>query len=305
MRHLQTYRIFEATQTLTDEQKEFLNGHTIGTWSLNPSTGKVDIDGDFKCYSEYLEDFKGISFGSVSGNFYCRDSHLKTLGGAPETVGGDFSCYGNSLRTLEGAPETVGGSFDCYENNIRTLEGAPRTVGGNFYCNYNSLQTLVGAPRTVGGSFDCSHNSLQTLVGAPETVGRDFHCNNNSLQTLEGAPETVGGSFDCSYNPLRTLEGAPETVGRKFYSGEIEIPDGEWSLETLILIYTTGARKQKQLVKPLVDPKVLQQQIDENPEGMIVKLKGHLKNPHFKDLRWPKHLDQEKDLLSNLSDVGL
>ena len=263
MRHLQTYRIFEATQSLTDEQKEFLNGHTIGTWSLNPSTGKVDIDGSFKCYSEYLEDFKGISFGSVSGDFYCRDSHLKTLGGAPETVGGDFSCYGNSLRTLEGAPETVGGSFDCYENNIRTLGGAPRTVGGNFYCNYNSLQTL------------------------------------------EGAPRKVGGSFDCSYNPLRTLEGAPETVGRKFYSGEIEIPEGEWSLETLILIYTTGTPKQKQLVKPLVDPESLQEMIDREPIKMLLKLKGVLDHPHFRDLKWPREVEQDKDLFKDLKSLGL
>jgi hypothetical protein len=67
----------------------------------------------------------------------------------------------------------------------------------------------------------------------------------------------------------------------------------------------TGTSKQKQLVATLVDPKVLQQQIDENPEGMLVKLKGYLKHPHLQELKWPRHLDQEKDLLSDLEDVGL
>ena len=242
MKHLQTYKIFEASQSLTDEQKKFLDQHTKGTWSLNPSTGKVDIEGSFECVGQDLRDFKGISFGSVSRNFDCSE---------------------NSLQTLEGAPETVGGNFHCYNTSLQTLEGSPETVGGNFYCF------------------------------------------NNSLQSLEGAPRTVGGNFYCDDNPLQTLEGAPETVGRKFYLDEMEIPEGEWSKRTLVEIFTTGTPKQKQLVKPLVDPKVLQQMIDKDPEKMLVKLKDHLKDPHFKDLKWPKHLAQEKDLLSDLSDVGL
>ena len=242
MRHLQTYRIFESSQSLTREQKKFLDQRTEGTWSLNPQTGKVDVDGGFWCGGEKLEDFKGISFGSVSRNFDCSE---------------------NSLQTLEGAPETVGGNFHCYNNSLRTLEGSPETVGGNFYCF------------------------------------------NNSLQTLEGAPRTVGGNFYCDDNPLQTLEGAPETVGRKFYLDEMEIPEGEWSKRTLVEIFTTGTPKQKQLVKPLVDPKVLQQMIDKDPEKMLMKLKDRLKDPHFKDLNWPKHLGQEKDLLSDLSDIGL
>ena len=242
MRHLQTYRVFETAQVLTDEQKEFLDESTRGTWSLNPSTGKVDIDGNFECVGLDLKDFKGISFGSVSKNFYCYSNSLQTLEGAPETVGGDFYCYRNSLQTLEGAPETVGGDFDCYSN---------------------------------------------------------------SLQTLEGSPETVEGDFFCSKNYLRTLEGAPETIAGEFDSDEIEIPEGEWSLETLIRIFTTGTLEQKQLVAPLVDPKVLQQMIDKDPEKMLMKLKDYLKDPHFKDLKWPKHLEREKGLLSDLSDVGL
>ena len=263
MRHLQTYRIFEASQSLTDEQKEFLDKNTRGTWSLNPSTGKVDVEGNFGCVGQDLKDFKGISFGSVSGS---------------------FDCFNNELRTLFGSPETVWGSFDCRLNSLQTLEGAPRTVGGQFNCSVNSLGSLEGAPRTVGGSFDCYNNSLRTLVGAPETVGEDFECRLNDLQTFKGAPETVGGEF---------------------YSDEMEIPEGEWSQETLVEIFTSGTPKQNQMIKPVLDLKVLQQMIDQNPEKMLVKLKDHLKDPHFKDLKWPERLEGEKDLLSNLSDIGL
>ena len=136
-------------------------------------------------------------------------------------------------------------------------------------------------------------------------MGGDFYCHKNPLQTLEGAPRTVGGDFFCHKNSLRTLEGAPETIAGEFDSDEIEIPEGEWSQETLIKILTTGTPKQKHLVGPLVDPKVLQQMIDKDPEKMLMKLKDRLKDPHFKDLKWPKHLEREKDLLSDLSDVGL
>ena len=201
MRHLQTYRLFESAQTLTQDQKDFLDKYTKGgPWSLNPSTGLVDVDGDFYCSREGLNDLLGIRFGKAHWNFYCN---------------------GNNLTSLEGAPETVGGEFSCY---------------------------------------------------------------NNRLTSLAGAPETVKGEFS---------------------SDGLKIPEGKWSMDTLIKIFLNGTPNQQQLVAPLVDPKVIQQQIDENPEGMLIKLKGYLKHPQFQELKWPQHLDQEKDLLSDLGDVGL
>jgi hypothetical protein len=85
----------------------------------------------------------------------------------------------------------------------------------------------------------------------------------------------------------------------------LKIPSGKWGIETFVDLLKSGTTKEKKLVAPLVDPKVLQQQIDENPEMMLVKLKDVLKHPHFQDLKWPDRLKGEKDLLSDLSDVGL
>ena len=242
MRHLQTYRLFEATQALTPDQQNFLDRGTSGIWSINPLTGLVDIQGDFNFPRQGIENLHGIRFGSVSGN------------------------------------------FDCSNNELTSLEGAPQTVGRDFSCRHNQLTSLEGAPQTVGRDSDCGYTQLTSLEGAPQTIGRDFYCHGNELTSLKGAPQILGGTF---------------------YSSYLDIPEGKWGLETFIDLSEKGNPREKQLVAPLVDPKVLQQQIDQNPEGMLVKLKGLLKHPHLQGLRWPENLVGEVDLLSDLSDIGL
>ena len=244
MRHIKTFSLFESVQILTQEQKNFLDKYTKGgSWSLNPSTGLVDLQGNFDCAREGLNDLLGIRFGKAPFK---------------------------------------------------------------FYCNGNNLKSLVGAPQTVEGSFSCVNNKLTSLVGSPQIVGGEFGCEGNELTSLEGAPQTVGGGFSCYNNSsLTSLAGAPETVKGRFSSDSLKIPKGKWSIGTLMDIFFTGTPNQQQLVAPLVDPKVIQQQIDENPEGMLIKLKDVLKHPQFQELKWPERLEQEKGLLSDLGDVGL
>ena len=158
MKHLKEYRIWEQKNVLTQEQEEFLNNCTSGTWSVNPD-GEVDVDGDFDCSSKGLESLP-VAFGVVSGSFWCSDNSLTSLEGAPREVGGDFWCHGNSLTSLGGAPREVGVSFDCSNNQLTTLEGAPREVGGHFWCSRNQLSSLGGAPREVGGGFYCYGNLI-------------------------------------------------------------------------------------------------------------------------------------------------
>jgi hypothetical protein len=131
VKHLQSFSLFEAQFSgLTPDQEAFLNEFTKGTWSVNRQTGLVDVEGDFDCSYSRLKSLSGISFGHVSGNFYCYGNHLTTLAGAPQTVGGDFSCFGNQLTTLVGAPQTVDGDFSCSRNHLTTLAGSPQTVVG-------------------------------------------------------------------------------------------------------------------------------------------------------------------------------
>jgi hypothetical protein len=137
MKYLQTFSLFESitTGTLTKRQESFLDRYTDGTWSVNPSTGLVDVQGTFDCSSRRLKSLWGIRFGTVTGNFGCRTNQLTTLEGAPQTVEGNFNCRTNQLTTLAGAPQTVKGDFTCFNNQLTTLEGAPQTVGGKFSCD--------------------------------------------------------------------------------------------------------------------------------------------------------------------------
>ena len=116
MRYLRDYRLFESRDGLTDEQRKFLDRIAHGRWSVN-SEGLVDVQGDFYCSGQGLEDFLGIRFGKVSGGFYCRNNQLRTLEGAPRVVGGDFYCYGNPFISLEGAPKVIKDSF-CFKNTL-------------------------------------------------------------------------------------------------------------------------------------------------------------------------------------------
>jgi hypothetical protein len=165
MRHVKLFEDFSSQEALTEDQIKWLNRCTKGTWNLNPSTGLIDVNGDFNCGQQDLTDFKGVAFGHVSGYFYCDNNQLTSLEGAPQTVGEDFYCRSNRLTSLEGSPQTVNGNFYCHDNELTSLEGAaPLTVGLGFYCDNNQLTSLVGAPQTVRHFF-CSGNpaSKKTL----------------------------------------------------------------------------------------------------------------------------------------------
>jgi hypothetical protein len=203
MKHVKLYEAFSTSTSLTEEQIGWLDRCTAGSWNLNPSTGLIDVDGDFSCVQQDLTDFKGVRFGYVKGGFYCNNNLLTSLVGAPQKVGECFYCDNNQLTSLVGAPQTVNESFYCYNNDLTSLEGAPqKVVGENFYCQNNQLTSLKGAPQTVGWSFYCRNNQLTSLEGAPQTVNGDFHCDNNQITSLKGAPQKVGGGFYCTNNPV-------------------------------------------------------------------------------------------------------
>ncbi len=169
MKHLQSFSLCEAQFSgLSPDQEAFLNEYTNGTWSVNRQTGLVDVEGDFDCSYKRLKSMSGISFGHVSGNFYCGGNQLTTLAGAPQTVGGDFWCFRNQLTTLAGAPQTVAGHFLCSYNQLTTLAGAPQTVDGFFSCADNQLTTLSGAPQTVDGIFKCDSFEVRSGKWNPQ-----------------------------------------------------------------------------------------------------------------------------------------
>jgi hypothetical protein len=103
--------------------------------------------------------------------------------------------------------------------------------------------------------------------------------------------------------------GAPQTVGGNFLSSEIDIPKRGWTIPDLVKKYLESSGKEKDLLGTLVSPEVLQRRIDQNPEKMAVELKGVLRDllaiPGYQNLKFPRGLQSEVDLLSDLSGVGL
>ena len=102
MKHLKEYKLWEQSRELTPEQEGFLNRYVRGTWGIN-SEGLVDVEGDFDCAREGLNNFQGIRFGTVSGDFNCSSNQRTSLEGAPREVKGNFDCNMNPIsdQTIE------------------------------------------------------------------------------------------------------------------------------------------------------------------------------------------------------------
>ena len=276
MKFLQSFSLFEAKVTrlpsgLTKKQEGFLNRYVEGTWSVNPSTGLVDVHG-------------------WQGNFYCEERRLKSLWGIS---------FGH-----------VSGSFSFRDNDLQSLKGSPQTVGRGFYCQGNDLTSLEGAPQTVDEHFYCSNNKLTSLEGAPQTVGMDFSCSTNKLQSLKGSPQTVGGDFYCYLNQLTSLEGAPQTVGGRFVSNVIRLSKGKWNMEGWLEVLNTGSEEAKKLILTLPEfqPEYWNNKLKEEPKAttlQIVTLWDDLPKKIQDGIQIPSNLKDGFDNLLDLQRAGI
>jgi hypothetical protein len=174
MRYLKIYEDFKYINSIC--KKYGIENYTI-------VDGKVNVNGDVDLTDRGLVKLP-VSFGAVTGSFYCVSNKLTSLEGAPNSVGGGFYCYYNKLTKLEGSPSNVGGNFNCSDNKLTSLEGVPSSVGGHFFCVSNQLTSLEGCPNSVGGHFNCSDNHLTSLEGAPNSVGEHFSCSYNPVYEL-------------------------------------------------------------------------------------------------------------------------
>ena len=277
MRYLKTYKIFEAAKTgLISRQETFLNTYTDGSWTYDPATGLVNVDGD----ADYRSNF-AISFDEgKSVNFY-------------------------GIRFGK-----VTGFFDCSRNNIINLEGCPEEVGDSFFCSRNQLTSLQGGPKVVGMDYECANNNLVTLEGSPEEV-IDFDCCFNNLTNLEGAPKKVKGLFQCYGNPdMTSLKGAPLEIDGLFECDAFTLKPGQWNIEgwLSVLDLELNREKARQLITPLLTPEVLNPEIQKDPAGMAMKLKEIWNDDGFREARekltWPKGYEDQADLVGDLDDVG-
>ena len=298
--------LVENTSSLTPEQEEFLNKFTTGKWRFVPSTGLVDIEGDFYCSNERLTDFQGVKFGKISGTFNCTHNLLTSLDGGPQEVGQHFFLGFNLLTSLQGSPRVVGGDFWCHDNQLTSLVGAPKEVQG-FGCYKNKLQTLEGAPKKIGGGIWCAFNKLTSLKGSPREVGGGFWCGHNDLTTLEGAPESVGGDFWCLHNPLNSLKGAPLEIANKFSCDAFRLPNKGWTVAGLFKKLQKGNRKPiaNDMLQGLLTKDFMNKKIQKNPILEMTAMKGIWNDPEFqkikKDLKFPSKFGDVGQTISALN----
>lgn len=181
----------------------------------------------------------------------------------------------------------VTGDFSCSDTNIKSLEGSPIEVGGDFKCSRTTLTSLVGAPKKVGNGFYCTNTKIVDLVGSPRYVGRSFYAVNNNFESFKGAPEKIGG---------------------RFATDEVYIEPGDWNLEGFLKVFEKGNEVVKKLILTLLDPKYINELIEEKPEEMIMSIKGIWNNPTFlpirKNIIIPERHLKDLGVLSDLSDLG-
>ena len=184
MKHVKKYQeLFEAQSPLTQEQKDWLDMWSSGTWFRNSETGLVDIEGNFRVHRQDLTDFKGVRFGKVDGNFDCSYNNITSLDGSPQEIGNNFYCYDNQLTTLEGGPSIVKWDYNCSRNNLTSLNGAPKLVNGYFDCSRNFLTSLEDAPDWVGSYLAFSRNQIVSLEGLPKYIGRSLELQENPVSS--------------------------------------------------------------------------------------------------------------------------
>jgi hypothetical protein len=193
MRHLQSFKIFESAETLTQEQRELLDSCVVfaNSWSVSPEgkinfanswsvspEGKINVKGSFLAQEEGLTDFKGLEFGEVDGNFRCENNSITSLKGSPAEVELGFYCYNNRITSLEGGPEKVGKNYDCDPNeNLVSLVGAPIYVGGIFTAPEIRIPEGGWNPQGIFEVFKKTKNArCKTLLGTimGTHVGREI-----------------------------------------------------------------------------------------------------------------------------------
>ena len=287
----------------------------------------------------------GIKLGVIEKNFsYHGGSEYKNPGPLspedlkffPTQVKGEFelrSCNLIGFSDLRAIPTKMGNGLSIHSvKNLKSLSGATLNSGKKTEIKIYSCPDLESLgedlPKEVETlQIDIKRKELSgfklfSLNGCPKIVHESFSVKGTGIGTLKGGPEEVRGKkYEVDENrSLRSLEGFPLGFEGEFSSDVISC----WfSLEDRIRIINDGtyfgfswwgdertgpekaSPEQIQFVVTSFSLGDLQKLVDENPEKMAVVLKGDIKNPYFKGLKWPESLKGEVDLLSDLDGIGL
>ena len=275
--------------------------HRRGNWSVDYSQDPplVNVFGDVRISGR--KTLSGIHFGKVDGDFI---------------LSGHKPSQENKFESTKGFPIEVEGRMDIFNNPIKTLKDFPtKKVGGDFSAISCRLKSLIGCPQEIGGDLSISSNEFRTLEGAPQIMNDDAKVKVENrgggriLLSLEGLPPNLNPDNIQTARSYSWDNILPEDFLRDGYR-EFK-KTGSWVPYYIKLDFEHGINRlyNPEFIDQKLDPIEIQKFIDQNPEGAVVSLIPLLKkmkdNPRYSSLRFPKGLEKEKDLLSDLDDVGL
>jgi hypothetical protein len=220
----------------------------------------------------YFHDISGPGFKSLKG--------LKLKNGASLIVRGCSSL------------ETVENDYPEFMSHFGIGTGYTRDQ------DLKKITSVASSPRTVDNFAFCG-TSIKNLKGCPEKISREIDVRNNPLLTsLEGIPKDFNGSirtnqFECPFSVDDRIE--------IILSGSVPyVPfRGPLTEEGMKLVLSSFGGGEEEALR------ILQKLVDAEPEKMAVKLKSYSKLPILQKIQWPKNLQSEFDLLSDLGEVGL
>lgn len=308
MKHVLLFEAYQKLKTLNSSQESFLRKsvvqhgytHRMGSWSVDYSQDPplVNVIGDVRISGR--KTLSGVHFGKVDGDFVTIrkpsvNTKFESTKGFPIEVSGGMNLFDNSFGTLKDLPtKKVGGYFNVVACGLKSLKGCPQEIGGNLIANGNYFRTLEGAPQNMKND---------AVVQAANGGGRRV------LLSLEGLPPNLDPDKIETHKFYTWENGIPEDFLRDGYRGFKKT--GSWIPYYIKLDVEYGDKGfyNPEFIDQKLDPIEIQKFIDQNPEGAVVALIPLLKkmkeNPRYSSIKFPEHLEKEKDLLSALDDVGL
>lgn len=322
---------------LNEHQIHFLDTHTERAWRYNKKTNRIDIYGNFEKNSSGPDNFLGICFGEVKGDFTFSQGKLKNLKGAPISIEGEFNCSFNELTTLEGGPKFVdSGVYDCYNNKLVNLDFLPNNKLSYLDAADNLLKNVSNIGKFLhdgwfreGLTLNLSNNLLEEI---PTTTNvENYFLKNNNLTSLKNLPRLVSHLY-IEGNPIDFRTGKGKEIGvinlgngdkikslegiegilcykitfRNYSHSLIRKHNLEYEIDYLDIIKNLD---KNPLLYTLITPEIIQKLIDVGQEKAIIDLKDNWnkikKLPGFNKIKFKDGYKDIIDALGELGDFGL
>jgi hypothetical protein len=328
MKHIRSFGVFENQNSLTQEQTDFLNGEFGDKWTLNPSTGLVDVDifQPERYYFVSKSKPEGIRYGVFKGKYFRYDNKNTSLDlvGLPREIIGDFSFIcSQDVDSLKGLPEIVSGNLyidiEYRGNKIGSLEGLPKKIGGNLNIK-GDIKSLKGLHTNIEGRVYIDVEDIHVIRVSKSELISPWYWVSIMLQKYNNIPKENPVSIEDQkkieklFSTLYTLD----DFKRESEKNPQNNPYLELTEKMFInffnvfvtKIFIKMDKKEEECFSPFILDNLdkINAEIQKDPEGMMMKLRGVWNSPVLagvkKEIKIPDRYKEEMDTLADLTDLG-